>query len=218
MAKHATKHNFILSDLAQSHQMTYEIFLTLAGFTLGTVITPGPNNLMLMASGANFGFRRTIPHMLGVGLGFPMMVVPVGLGVMQLFDLYPPLVRVMETMSVVYMLWLAWKVANAAAPGEAEAGGTPMTFLQAAAFQWVNPKAWAMALGAITLYATDRTLGAILWVAGTYVMMGCISTTTWTVLGQQLRRFLTNPVRLRLFNGVMAALLVGSLVAALLLK
>lgn len=198
--------------------MTYEIFLALAGFTLGTVITPGPNNLMLMASGANFGFRRTIPHMLGVGLGFPMMVVPVGLGVMQLFDLYPPLVRVMETMSVVYMLWLAWKVANAAAPGEAKAGGTPMTFLQAAAFQWVNPKAWAMALGAITLYATDRTLGAILWVAGTYVMMGCISTTTWTVLGQQLRRFLTNPVRLRLFNGVMAALLVGSLVAALLLK
>ncbi len=198
--------------------MTYEIFLALAGFALGTVITPGPNNLMLMASGANFGFRRTVPHMLGVGLGFPMMIVPVGLGVMQLFDLYPPLVRVMEVLSVVYMLWLAWKIANAAAPGEGQASGRPMTFLQAVAFQWVNPKAWAMALGAITLYATDRTLGAILWVAGTYVMMGCISTTTWTVLGQQLRRVLTNPARLRLFNGAMAALLVGSLLAALLLK
>ncbi len=198
--------------------MTYEIFLALAGFALGTVITPGPNNLMLMTSGANFGFRRTVPHMLGVGLGFPMMIVPVGLGVMQLFDLYPPLVRVMEVLSVVYMLWLAWKIANAAAPGKGQASGRPMTFLQAVAFQWVNPKAWAMALGAITLYATDRTLGAILWVAGTYVMMGCISTTTWTVLGQQLRRVLTNPVRLRLFNGTMAALLVGSLLAALLLK
>ncbi|MBT8154979.1 LysE family translocator [Epibacterium ulvae] len=198
--------------------MTYEIFLALAGFALGTAITPGPNNLMLMTSGANFGFRRTVPHMLGVGLGFPMMIVPVGLGVMQLFDLYPPLVRVMEGLSVVYMLWLAWKIANAAAPREGKASGRPITFIQAAAFQWVNPKAWAMALGAITLYATDRTLGAILWVACTYVMMGCISTTTWTVLGQQLRRILTNPVRLRLFNGTMAALLVGSLLAALLLK
>ena len=198
--------------------MTFEIFIALAGFALGTVITPGPNNLMLMASGANFGFRRTIPHMLGVGLGFPMMIVPVGLGVMQLFTLFPPLVRVMEVVSVVYMLWLAWKVAHAAAPGEGGTEGRPMTFLQAVAFQWVNPKAWAMALGAITLYATDRTLGAILWVAGAYVMMGCISTTTWTVLGQQLRRILTNPTRLRAFNWSMAGVLVASLVAALLLK
>ncbi|MQY42486.1 LysE family translocator [Epibacterium sp. SM1969] len=193
--------------------MTYEIFLALAGFALSTVISPGPNNLMLMASGANFGFRRTIPHMLGVGLGFPLMLVPVGLGVMQLFELFPVLTQVMTVVSVAYMLWLAWKVANASAPGEGSARSTPMTFLQAAAFQWVNPKAWTMALGAVTLYATDRTLAAVLWVAGTYVLMGCISTTTWTVLGQQLRRILTNPTRLRLFNWSMAAMLLGSLLA-----
>ncbi|MCJ8333804.1 MAG: LysE family translocator [Epibacterium sp.] len=198
--------------------MTYELFLALAGFALGTVITPGPNNLMLMASGANFGFRRSIPHMLGVGLGFPLMILPVGLGVMQLFDLIPQLVVVMTVASVVYMLWLAWKLANAGAPGEGKAGGEPLTFLQASAFQWVNPKAWAMALGAITLYATDRSLGAILWVCGTYVMMGCISTTTWTVLGLQIRKVLTNPLRLRLFNWTMAAMLVASLLAAILLK
>ena len=198
--------------------MTYELFLALAGFAFGTVITPGPNNLMLMASGANFGFRRTIPHMLGVGLGFPLMILPVGLGVMQLFDLIPQLAVVMTVASVAYMLWLAWKLANAAAPGEGQTGGAPLTFLQATAFQWVNPKAWAMALGAITLYATDRSLGAILWVCGTYVMMGCISTTTWTVLGVQIRKILTNPTRLRLFNWSMAALLVASLLAAILLK
>ena len=198
--------------------MTYELFLALAGFALGTVITPGPNNLMLMASGANFGFRRSIPHMLGVGLGFPLMILPVGLGVMQLFDLIPQLVVVMTVASVGYMLWLAWKLANAGAPGEGKAGGAPLTFLQASAFQWVNPKAWAMALGAITLYATDRSLGAILWVCGTYVMMGCLSTTTWTVLGLQIRKVLTNPMRLRLFNWTMAAMLVASLLAAILLK
>lgn len=198
--------------------MTYELFLALAGFALGTVITPGPNNLMLMASGANFGFRRSIPHMLGVGLGFPLMILPVGLGVMQLFERFPQLVTLMTLASVAYMLWLAWKIANAGAPGEGKSGAKPLTFFQASAFQWVNPKAWAMGLGAITLYASDRTLSAILWVAGTYAVMAILSTSTWTILGQQLRRILTNPTRLRAFNWTMAALLVASLLAALLLQ
>ncbi|WP_282093764.1 LysE family translocator [Epibacterium ulvae] len=191
--------------------MTYELFIALAGFAFGTVITPGPNNLMLMTSGANFGFKRSLPHILGVGLGFPLMILPVGLGVMQLFDLFPALHWILTILSVVYMLWLAWKIAHAAAPKQGEANGKPLTFLQACAFQWVNPKAWAMALGAVTLYAASRDLQAVLWVSGTYVMMGCISTTTWTVLGQQLRRILTNPQRLRTFNWSMAALLVCSL-------
>ncbi|SCZ49211.1 LysE family translocator [Epibacterium ulvae] len=191
--------------------MTYELFIALAGFAFGTVITPGPNNLMLMTSGANFGFKRSLPHILGVGLGFPLMILPVGLGVMQLFDLFPALNWILTILSVVYMLWLAWKIAHAAAPKQGEANGKPLTFLQACAFQWVNPKAWAMALGAVTLYAASRDLQAVLWVSGTYVMMGCISTTTWTVLGQQLRRILTNPQRLRAFNWSMAALLVCSL-------
>ncbi|WP_282076953.1 LysE family translocator [Epibacterium ulvae] len=191
--------------------MTYELFIALAGFSFGTVITPGPNNLMLMTSGANFGFKRSLPHILGVGLGFPLMILPVGLGVMQLFDLFPALNWILTILSVVYILWLAWKIAHAAAPKQGEANGKPLTFLQACAFQWVNPKAWAMALGAVTLYAASRELQAVLWVSGTYVMMGCISTTTWTVLGQQLRRTLTNPQRLRAFNWSMAALLVCSL-------
>lgn len=196
--------------------MTIDVFLALAAFAFVSVITPGPNNLMLMASGANFGLRRSVPHMLGVGLGFPLMIVPVGLGAMQIFDMWPATHVVLKVLSVLYMLWLAWKIAHATAPAEATAEGRPLTFLQAAAFQWVNPKAWSMALGAITLYAASRDLGAILWVAGTYVGLGVISTSSWTVMGQQLRHILSNKRRLRLFNWTMAGLLVASLVPVLL--
>ncbi|UWR88016.1 LysE family translocator [Phaeobacter inhibens] len=196
--------------------MTYELFLALAAFVFGTVFTPGPNNLMLMASGANFGFRRSLPHLTGVAVGFPLMILPVGLGVMQLFDAFPALTWIMTALSVAYMLWLAWKVANAAPPREGAAQGTPLSFLQACAFQWVNPKAWAMALGAITLYAASRDVTAILWVSGTYLLVGCFSASTWTLLGQQLRRLLTRPAQLRAFNWTMAALLLASLAAILL--
>ena len=195
--------------------MTLELYSALFTFALITVITPGPNNLMLMASGANFGFRRTVPHMLGIGLGFPSMCFLVGIGVMQVFDMWPVSYTILKVLSVAYLLYLAWKIANAAPPKNAEAEGKPLTFLQSAAFQWVNPKAWSMALSAITLYAASRDLTAVLWVAGTYVCVSVISTTSWTVLGQQMRRLLKNPARLRVFNWVMAALLVATLIPVL---
>jgi len=197
--------------------MTIDLLTALAAFAFVTVITPGPNNLMLMASGANFGFRRTVPHMLGIGLGFPAMVFCVGIGVMQIFDLWPLSYTILKTLSVAYLLYLAWKIANAAPPARAAQGheGRPLTFLQSAAFQWVNPKAWSMALSAITLYASGRDLTAVLWVAGTYVAVSVISTTSWTVLGQQMRRLLKSPARLRAFNWIMAALLVATLVPVL---
>jgi threonine/homoserine/homoserine lactone efflux protein len=197
--------------------MTLDLFTALATFAFVTVITPGPNNLMLMASGTNFGFWRTIPHMLGIGLGFPLMVACVGLGVMQVFDIWPASHTLLKLASVAYLLWLAWKIAHAAPPVAegAQAGGRPLTFLQSAAFQWVNPKSWSMALSAITLYATGRDPAAVLWVAGVYVGVSVISTTSWTVLGQQMRRLLKNPARLRLFNRVMAVLLVATLVPVL---
>lgn len=195
--------------------MTYDIFLALAGFALVTSITPGPNNLMLMASGANFGFRRTIPHMLGVGLGFVFMCVLVGAGLAQVFDLYPVAHDVLKVVSVFYMAWLAWKIANAAPPAsegaEAAEAGSPITFMQAAMFQWVNPKAWAMALTAVTVYAPDQTMLAIAMVAIVFGAINLPAVSSWTVLGQQMRRVLTNPTRLRVFNWVMAALLMASL-------
>ena len=125
--------------------MTYELLIGLIGFAVASSITPGPNNLMLMASGANFGFRRTIPHMVGISLGHAFMVMLVGLGLGKLFDTYPVAQTVLQVLSTGYLLYLAWKIANAAPPQEGVARGKPFTFFQAAAFQWVNPKAWYMA-------------------------------------------------------------------------
>ncbi len=191
--------------------MTHDLLLALALFAFVSSITPGPNNLMLMASGANFGFRRTIPHMLGVGLGFVFMVVLVGAGLIQIFDAFPVTYSVLKAVSVLYLLYLAWKIANA---GPAETGqikGQPMTFVQAAAFQWVNPKAWTMALTAISAYAPEQSLWAIGVVAVIFGAVNLPSVSSWTVLGQQMARFLTNPKRLRTFNWAMALLLVASL-------
>ncbi len=195
--------------------MSPDLFTALVGFAFVSSITPGPNNLMLLASGANFGFRRTVPHMLGISLGHLLMIVLVGLGLIRLFETYPTLHTTMKVASVAYLLYLAWKIANAAPPREGETGGTPMTFLQAAAFQWVNPKAWFMALTAITVYAPETTLWAVMMVASAFAAVNLPSVSTWTVLGVQMRRILTNHTRLRLFNWTMAALLVGSLLLIL---
>lgn len=184
----------------------------LSAFALVSSITPGPNNMMLMASGANFGLRRTVPHALGVGIGFTLMIVLVGVGLMGLFDLFPVLNIILKVVSVVYLLWLAWKIANAAAPDtETGARGMPMTFVQAVLFQWVNPKAWSMALSAIALYAPDRNFGAVLLVAVVFGIINLPSTSLWAVMGQVLRGWLSSRKRLRAFNWTMAALLVGSL-------
>lgn len=191
--------------------MTHDLFLALVAFAFVSSITPGPNNLMLMASGANFGFRRTIPHMLGIGLGFTFMVLLVGAGLVQVFDAFPVSYQILKITSVLYLLYLAWKIANAAPVQGQEADGTPMTFLQAAAFQWVNPKAWTMALTATTAYTPSQTLGAVLIVAVVFGAVNLPSVSTWTVLGQQMARILTNPRRLTLFNWAMALLLVASL-------
>lgn len=196
--------------------MTFDLAAALAVFAFVTSVTPGPNNLMLMASGANFGFRRTIPHMLGVALGFVFMVLLLGAGLVQVFDRWPAVYGVMMVASLCYLGWLAWKIATAAEVGSAGRRGVPMTFLQAAAFQWVNPKAWAMALSAITAYAPDRTALAVLWVALIFGAINLPSVGSWTVLGQQMRRLLTDPVRLRVFNIVMAALLLVSMVPVML--
>ena len=192
--------------------MNQTTLAALSAFALVSSITPGPNNMMLMASGANFGLRRTVPHALGVGIGFTLMIVLVGVGLMGLFDLFPVLNLVLKMVSVVYLLWLAWKIAHAAAPDTAgRSRGKPMSFFQAVLFQWVNPKAWSMALTAIALYAPDRNLGAVLLVAVVFGIINLPSTSLWAVMGQLMRRWLSSPARLRAFNWTMAALLVGSL-------
>ncbi len=182
----------------------------LLAFAFASSITPGPNNLMLLASGANFGVRRSIPHMLGISVGHSFMVVVVGLGLMGIFEAVPALHDALIVASVLYLLWLAWRIATAV-PKDGATRARPFTFWQAAAFQWVNPKAWVMAIGAVTLYAGEDGVWAVLAVAAVFAATNLPSISVWTVLGQGMRRVLTSPARLRAFNWTMAALLVVSL-------
>lgn len=188
----------------------------LAIFCFVSSITPGPNNLMLLTSGVNFGVRRTMPHMLGVGLGFTLMVALVGLGLAGIFTRVPVLLTAMKWLGAAYMVYLAVKLARAAPVKAGAATGRPMTFLQAAAFQWVNPKAWVMALTAVATYTTPddyiRTVGLVALVFGA-VNLPCIS--SWVLFGTVLRQVLQRPLVLRAFNLVMAALLIASLYPAL---
>lgn len=191
--------------------MNPAILTALLGFAFVSTVTPGPNNLMLMASGANFGFRRTLPHMLGITGGLSLMALLVGAGLMALFDAVPSLNYVLTALSVGYLLWLALKIATAAPLEEHSAGSRPMTFIQAATFQWVNPKAWAMCLSAITLYAPDRSLLSVAFVAGAFGLVCFPAISVWAWLGTMVRQWLSNATQLRIFNITMAALLVASL-------
>ncbi|MDC1399107.1 LysE family translocator [Yoonia sp.] len=193
--------------------MTYEILIALIGFAVASSITPGPNNLMLMASGANYGMRRTLPHMLGISLGHALMVAMVGIVLLQVFDTHPILNTVLKVGSAAYMIWLAWKIANAVPPEAKKVTGKPFTFLQAAAFQWVNPKAWFMAITAISAYAPQDqgiVMGSVI-VAVVFATVNFPSITIWAWMGVQVRRWLGSARRLRIFNVSMAVLLVVSL-------
>ena len=197
--------------------MVTQQLAALVGFAFVSSFTPGPNNMMLMASGANFGVRRTVPHMLGVAIGFTVMIALVGIGLIGLFEAWPPAFTILKVVSAVYLLWLAWKIATSPPPGAdgTERGGRPITFVQAALFQWVNPKAWTMALTAITVYAGTRNIPAVLGVAAVFGLVNLPTVSSWAAMGQYLRRWMTDD-RVRLsFNWSMAALLVLSLVVAL---
>ena len=187
--------------------------LLLVQFAFATSITPGPNNIMLLASGATYGFRRTVPHMLGISLGHALMVTLVGVALLRLFERIPWLIPAIGVGAVLYMSWLAWKIATAVPPETEGVAGRPFTFLQAAAFQWVNPKAWVMAITAITAYAPMErgVLLGSLAVAAVFMATNLPAIALWAGLGVQMRRWLGTRRRLRIFNGAMAALLMLSL-------
>ncbi|KPM79783.1 LysE family translocator [Pseudoalteromonas sp. UCD-33C] len=195
--------------------MSFEILTALALFALVSSITPGPNNLMLMSSGANFGFKKTTPHLLGVTLGFMLMLVLVGLGIMQLFDLFPPSYLILKVFCIAYLLYLAFKIATSNAQQKASSESKPFTFIQAALFQWVNPKAWAMALSAVSLYAPDKNLTSVLIVSLVFGLINLPCVRSWTLLGEKLQHWLASPKRLKAFNYLMAILLIASVMFSL---
>ncbi len=194
--------------------MSLDVFLALLLFAFVSSITPGPNNLMLLASGVNFGFLRTIPHMLGIGVGFLILLLAVGFGLGALLTAYPPIHTVLKVAGGAYLLYLAWKIATSRTMGKAgEAGARPMTFLQAAAFQWVSVKAWVMAVTAMSLYTSaERPFLSVILVATAFALVNLPSVSTWAGFGTAMRGFLSDPVRLKWFNIATGAALALSVV------
>ena len=185
----------------------------LALFAFVSSITPGPNNMMLMSSGLTFGFARTLPHMWGVAFGFTLMVFAIGIGLGAVFEAFPALDLALKIASFLYLLYLAWKIANAGPiKGGASISGAPMTLLQAATFQWINPKAWVMAINATAAYAPKGNLllgvGLVSLVFG-LVNLPCIG--AWVLFGNALRALMADPRWVRRINIAMALALAASL-------
>lgn len=192
--------------------MSPDLMIAFLGFAVVNAITPGPNNMMLMTSGVNFGFRRTMPHLAGVNLGFMLMLLLVGLGMGQIFAQFPVLYTGMKVLGALYLLWLAWKIARSGPIADGAEVGKPMTFLQAAAFQWVNPKAWAMVVGAVAAFTEPSSYtGSLIIITALYLLGGTPSSFVWVAFGTAMRRLLRNPVQVIWFNRAMALLLVLSL-------
>lgn len=186
--------------------------LPLAGFAFVSSITPGPNNTLLMLSGAHWGFRKSLPLILGIFLGFSLMLFLVGLGLGNAFRAWPTLHLVLKGVSVAYLLWLAWKLARAGSPDEKGAGrARPLSFLAAASLQWINPKAWFMAVTATSVYVPVGAPPAISFlVTAWFMLIGFPCCLAWFFFGTALKRFLTSPARVKAFNLLMALLLLAS--------
>ena len=191
--------------------MTIEIILAIAIFAFVGAGTPGPNNIMLMSSGVNYGFAKSIPHILGIVGGMILLNICSAIGLGQLFQLYPSALTYLKIAACIYMLWLSWRIAfsKAIAKDATPHKTRPLTFIEAAIFQWVNPKAVFMALTAVTLYMVPGELivsGAAIVLVFIFVQLICQS--SWTAFGVALRKFLSEPKRLRIFNICMGVLLI----------
>ena len=196
--------------------MRTDVFTAMVAFCFVSGVTPGPNNLMLMTSGVNFGFRRTLPHLLGVVVGFCLMVALVGLGLDAIFSRFPALLPAMRYLGAAYMLWLAGKIALAGPVRDGVSRGAPLGFFGAAAFQWINPKGWVIAISALTAYSVvDDYTRNVSIVALAYLVIGLPSSGSWALLGSAMRRALGDPRVARPFNLTMAALLVASIAPVL---
>ncbi len=194
--------------------MHFEQLIPFTMFATITSVTPGPNNTMLLVAGVNYGFKRSLPHLLGISVGFALMVFAVGCGLHATFEAYPVLQTIMKYLGASYLLWLAWKMAHAgmlqgSLPGTAK----PMTFIQAALFQWVNPKAWVIAMGAITTFLPhEYTLDLLALMSILFGLLALPCNALWNVFGLGVRRLLSNGKQVKIFNYTMAMILVASII------
>jgi len=194
--------------------MQTDLFLGLITYVTATSITPGPNNLILLSSGANYGFRKTLPVMFGMVFGFAIMVMIVGIGIMQVFEHYPFVKTIMVWASLAYTAYLAWVIGSSRSIGDKNSTQL-MSATQGALFQWVNAKGWVMALSAITLYAPSNSITSVLVVGLIFTAIGLPCVGVWAFAGVQVGRFLSSTNRLRSFNIIMAILLLLSVIPIL---
>ncbi|MDZ7870339.1 MAG: LysE family translocator [Rheinheimera sp.] len=189
-----------------------DVFFAVFFFALSSTITPGPNNIMMMSSGVNYGVRASLAHLCGICLGFPAMVLLVGLGFGLIFTALPWLHTLIKVVGVVYLLWLAWKIAGSGAGQINTVQDKPLNFWQAAAFQWVNAKAWVMASGAIAAFTTvgGAVLPEVLQITAAFLLVSFPCVGAWLTFGALLRRVLNQPRYRQWFNYSMALLLLLS--------
>lgn len=189
-----------------------ELFLAVLLFAASTTVTPGPNNVMIMTSGLNYGIKKSLPHFLGICFGFPAMVVAVGLGLGVIFDKFAVLHQAIKIVGVLYLLYLAYLIPSASQSSLESNKSKPLTFIQAAIFQWVNPKAWIMATGAIAAYTTlnSNVYVEVLFIALAFFAVAFPAVGVWLVFGANLKKILKKPAHQHQFNIAMAVLLVIS--------
>ncbi|MCG9580342.1 LysE family translocator [Vibrio tubiashii] len=186
-----------------------EYLLSVALFAISSSVTPGPNNIMVMTSGVNFGVKKTLPLLLGICVGFTIMLLLVGLGFGQLFYVFPQLDLVIKTLGTAYLLYLAWQIAQSGNVSAAGGQSKPLGFMRGALFQWVNGKAWVVAIGAISAFTTvgDTYMSQNLTIAMTFFVASFPCVGVWLMFGSVLRQYLQKPSYLRLFNLTMSILL-----------
>ncbi|MCF9000142.1 LysE family translocator [Acinetobacter nectaris] len=194
--------------------MTVYAFFSFILYCFVTSITPGPNNIMLLSSGLNFGFKSTIPHILGVGIGFSIMVILVGLGIGNLLTSSQIIYESIKAVGIIYLIYLAYQLLKSDIVDEKEIKQTkqPITFLQAALFQWVNPKAWVMVIGAVTTYIShSSSLNSFIFLGLVYGLVNIPSIGLWAYVGNKLKKFIKNKQKIQIFNIVMASMLLLSI-------
>jgi len=191
-----------------------ELVLAIALFGFGTLFTPGPNNVMLTASGSAFGFVRTLPHVMGIVVGFPVMVFAVGLGLGEIFTRYPQVHVALKYVGAAYLLYLAWRIAQAGRADDAARSARPLTFFEAAAFQWVNPKAWMVGLSAIPAFTTvgGDYFAELVLMCAVFAAVSVPSAMAWCLFGVGLRQLIRSPETARIVNLVLAGLVALSVI------
>mgnify|MGYP003384878720 CR=1 FL=1 len=194
-----------------------EFYLSILIFAVSSTVTPGPNNIMILTSGLNYGVRNSIPHLLGISFGFPVMIIVIGFGFSVIFEKYPVFNEVIKVLGVAYLLYLAWLIASSSPVSLEGKKSKPLNFFQAALFQWVNPKAWVVATGAVSAYTSVSSdiFAQVIFIALAFLLVAIPSLSVWLIFGVGIRKYLKSTRHQKIFNLSMALLLVGSIIPVL---